>query len=85
MKQINIDSKIIHLLEKQLISPKGGLTDVYKRIQKYYQRSCEIKVKPTKNDTTELNSILPQDLLKKNELKNEYSYLTNEKTSYYYY
>lgn len=79
MVTIEINQKIISLLERELIAPKHGLVDVYDRIKTYYKRSCEVIDKPSKNDLVVLNGILPQDLLKKSELKKEYSFLIKEK------
>ena len=78
MVKIEIDNKIIVLLENTLVKPSNGLKEIYDRIKAYYNRSLEINVKPTQDDLHELNEILPNDLLSKHDLVGGFSYLKQE-------
>jgi hypothetical protein len=79
MTNINIENKIIDLLEEALIKPKDGLNSIYDRILMYYERSQKISGKPTEDDLKNLNEILPPNLLSKDDLVGGFSYLREEK------
>lgn len=75
---IDIDAQIISLLELTLIHPNGGLIDIYRRINDYYKIANQSDVKISDADRYELKSILPPNLLSKNDLVGSFKYLSDE-------
>lgn len=66
-----IDPKIIQLLEKELIKPKGGLAQVYERLQNYHEAS-----KKTEDEKTLYDKIKP--ILRKNDLQGSFKSLISK-------